>query len=505
MPNTWKQWEGQIVDWKFPLLRYLGESPRAGVYLTERHDQARLVKAAIKLTPAGPDNGELQLSRWRQAAELSHPHLIPIHEMGRVVLDNEPLVYVVMECAEENLAQVLPNRPLTIVEARAMLESAVDAFAYLHRQGFVHGRIKPANIMASGENLKVSSDCLRRSGEPMEASGDLDPHAAPEYSNGGQTIPQPLSPEGDVWSLGMTLVETLTQKLPVIRITDRQDPALPGALQDPFLDIAGHCLRRQPQSRWSVEQIKTRLEGRSLATQGPPLADDARMPAPPVAQPRAQRSQRSMPPARRGNYGVPIAAGFVLILGAVFVVPKLLRRHPEEAKVTASVEEHPPAPPAQKKAAPAAKGHPAKASKPILPKEPGPAKAPVAVPASIHPKPTPDEDPFPLMNELPAGAVAHGEVLQQPEPDVLQSARKTIHGTVRVRVKVNVDRSGNVEDAEIESRGPSKYFARLALEAAQHWKFKPAEVGGRGVLSTWVIQFEFRHDGTKAVPTQLLP
>jgi TonB family protein len=502
MPNSWKQWEGQIVDWKFPLLRYLGESPRAGVYLTERHDQDRLVKAALKLVPAGPDDGEQQLSRWQQAAGLSHPHLIPIHEMGRVVLDGESLIFVVMECAEENLAQVLPNRPLTTVEARSMLESAVDAFAYIHQQGFVHGRIKPGNIMASGEDLKVSSDCLRRAGEAMEISGEWDPHAAPEYGNGGQTIPQPLSPEGDVWSLGMTLVETLTQKLPVIRSTDRQDPALPGALQDPFLDIAGHCLRRQPQSRWSVEQIKTRLEGRSLATQGPPIADDVRMPAPPAAQPRAQRS---MPPVRRGNYGLPIAAGFVLILGAVFVVPKLLRRHPEEAKLTTTVDEQPPATSAPKQATPAPKGHSAKTSKPILAKEPMPAKAPVAVPASIHPTPARDEDPFPLMNELPAGAVAHGDVMQQADPDVLPSARKTIHGTVKVRIKVNVDRSGNVEDAEIESRGPSKYFARVALDAAQRWKFKPAEVGGRGVLSTWVIRFEFRRDGTKAVPTQLLP
>jgi TonB family protein len=109
------------------------------------------------------------------------------------------------------------------------------------------------------------------------------------------------------------------------------------------------------------------------------------------------------------------------------------------------------------------------------------------------------------MTELPAGAVAHGAVTQQAEPNVLQSARNSIHGTVRVRIKVNVDHSGNVEDAEIESRGPSKYFARVALEAAQRWKFKPAAVGGRGVLSTWIIQFEFRRDGTKALPTQMLP
>jgi len=52
-------------------------------------------------------------------------------------------------------------------------------------------------------------------------------------------------------------------------------------------------------------------------------------------------------------------------------------------------------------------------------------------------------------------------------PEVLQSAINTIRGTVKVRVKVNVDQSGTVEDAELESRGPSKYFARAALEAAQ--------------------------------------
>jgi len=101
--------------------------------------------------------------------------------------------------------------------------------------------------------------------------------------------------------------------------------------------------------------------------------------------------------------------------------------------------------------------------------------------------------------------VVHGEVAHQVAPDVLQSARKSIRGTVRVRVKVNVDRSGNVEDAELESRGPSKYFARAALEAAQLWKFKPARVGGRGVLSTWIIQFDYTSDGTTAVPTQEIP
>jgi len=76
---------------------------------------------------------------------------------------------------------------------------------------------------------------------------------------------------------------------------------------------------------------------------------------------------------------------------------------------------------------------------------------------------------------------------------------------VKVSVKVNVDRSGNVEDAELQSPGPSKYFARAALKAAQDWKFKPPMVGGQGVLSTWTLRFDFKRDGTTVVPTQEMP
>src|ERR1019366_5302919 len=108
MSDTWKQWVGQIVNGEFPLLRYLGGSEHSAVFFTERHEGERLVRAAIKLIPAAPENDELQLSRWRQAAELSHPHLILLYEMGRFELSGVPLLYVVMECAEENLAQVLP-------------------------------------------------------------------------------------------------------------------------------------------------------------------------------------------------------------------------------------------------------------------------------------------------------------------------------------------------------------------------------------------------------------
>jgi hypothetical protein len=59
MSDTWKQWEGQIIDEKFPLLRYLGGSEPCAVFLTERQEGEGLVRAAIKLIPTASENGEL--------------------------------------------------------------------------------------------------------------------------------------------------------------------------------------------------------------------------------------------------------------------------------------------------------------------------------------------------------------------------------------------------------------------------------------------------------------
>jgi len=79
-------------------------------------------------------------------------------------------------------------------------------------------------------------------------------------------------------------------------------------------------------------------------------------------------------------------------------------------------------------------------------------------------------------------------------PEVSASARRTIQGTIKVRVKVEVDAAGNVANAKIESAGASRYFSRVALEAARRWKFSPAagEVGAR----EWKLQFAFSRTRT---------
>ena len=90
-------------------------------------------------------------------------------------------------------------------------------------------------------------------------------------------------------------------------------------------------------------------------------------------------------------------------------------------------------------------------------------------------------------------------------PKASQKASETISGKIQMRVRVTVDSEGKVSNAELDSPGPSKYFANLALEAAQHSRFKPAQASGQAVASAWVLQFEFTRSGVEATPVRVSP
>ena len=90
-------------------------------------------------------------------------------------------------------------------------------------------------------------------------------------------------------------------------------------------------------------------------------------------------------------------------------------------------------------------------------------------------------------------------------PDVPRKARDTISGTVNVKVKVAVNTSGAVSHAALVSRGPSGYFANQALQAARKWTFTPPTVDGKAMPSEWSLRFEFKRNGTKAVPQRTSP
>lgn len=256
--ELWKNWESRLIDEKFPLRQWLGGSEHSAVFLTERSEKESQ-KLAIKLIPSEDLDEDAQLSRWADAAKLSHPHLIRLFECGRSQIDETPFLYVVMEFAEEDLAQILPQRPLTPGEVTEMLPPTAEALAFLHQAGFAHTRIKPSNIMAVDNQLKISADAIRKTGE-RDSARDATAYTAPEVATGG------VSPAADVWSLGIMLLAVLTQHEPELRNGDLQ-VAVPETIPAPFGDIAQRCLRVDPRQRCTAGQILSKFQ-----VQEPPAA-----------------------------------------------------------------------------------------------------------------------------------------------------------------------------------------------------------------------------------------
>jgi TonB family protein len=449
MNNTeaWKTWEGRTVDSKFPLRRWLGGSDHSAVFLT---DLGGSQKAVIKLIAASL-NADRQLSRWAIAAKLSHPHLIRLFEMGRCRFDGTPLLYLVMEYAEEDLSQIIPQRPLTPSEVGDMLPPVLDTLSYLHSKGLVHSRIRPSNILAVSDQLKLSSDGVSSRGESDEKPATLSIYDAPEVASGE------IFPAIDVWSIGVTLVVALTQHPPAIGAkeqNEQKDPVVPETIPEPFLSIARESLHRQVKRRCSIADIK--------AWRPPQQPSPA-----PVAAPASSTTSNSF----RWRIAVPVALALVAVL--VLVGQKLLAPHGVTPAAQPATQSEPstPAPVAPRPASPPA----------------APSKQPVssAKPSSISPT-----------------SVSQGDVIHQVIPEVPQSASNTITGRIKVKVRVEVDASGKVANATLTTPGPSKYFANLALNASQKWEFAAPQSNGQPTSSTWTLLFEFSKTSTKAFPSR---
>jgi eukaryotic-like serine/threonine-protein kinase len=436
--EVWKTWEGRVIDGKFPLQQLLGGSDHSAVFRTELPGQPGQ-KAALKLIPADAGDADRQLARWHTASQLSHPGLIRIFECGRSGLT---LLYAVMEYAEEDLGQILPQRALEPGEVTDMLPPVLDTLSYLHSKGFVHGRVKPSNVQAVGDRLKLCSDHVVSTDDGNLTRRRVDVYDAPETAAGI------VSPAGDMWSLGATLVASLTQSVPFSKEAS-VDPGLPAAIPEPFRGIARECLHLDPKRRCSIADIRARLqpEGRSV----PAAAASAD-----VTATAADDSPRS---SRRG----PIVAA--ALFGAVIVA------------ILAFHFNHKSSPPAAASPDQPSVTQPA-VSQPS-PSSPPPAATPAAKPARHS-------------------TTADSDIIHKALPEVSKGARKTIRGTIKIGVRVEVDPSGKVTSAKLVSAAQSPYFNRLAVQAAQNWQF-----AAQGGSSAWLIHFRFRRTSTDASPERL--
>lgn len=516
MIEVQKHLQGQVIDGRYPLIECIGTTQHSSVFRTEC-DEAFNRQAAIKFIPAPAATSGAQMTRWRLAARFSHPALLRIFKMGRCEFDGRPMLYVVMELAEENLAEILPVRCLSPGETDALLGPALDALGYLHGKGFVHGHLQPSNILAIGDQVKLSSDSIARIGEAADLREPNDVYSAPEVD---------LSAAADIWSLGVTLVQCLTGRLPERSSENRHALLVPTDVPVPFADLARHCLNPVPQRRWSVAQMKSALApGSSVVSPAPTpeQADDSVPASSAFVKPGAAA------PVRRGfrlkkQYRLAFAA--VAAAAAAFVLGIVISGSSSDSTVTASApittavaqahskaatkDPHNAALPKPRGDAPRGSHNTAlrgESSRSNARDDKSPHKefartkrrGPAVIVSRVAPA-TPAQP-----TSTAAGDVISGQVTRRALPRVPVSASNTIWGTVRVSVIVDVDPRGRVVEAKLDNAGPSHYFARLSMAAAQDWKFIPPRVNGNIVPSEWIIHFGYSKTDTTAKATERHP
>ncbi len=231
----------------------LGATPDSAVY--ELDNEALDNGAAIKFrADTGAPDGDLSLD---------HPNLIRLRATGSCILHGVSLRYVVMERADETLAGVLAERRLPESDARELLDPTLAALGYLHRNGYAHTALRPSNVMACGDQLKLSSDRVVRA-------------------------PSRTLQQEDIHALGELL-----------------STALDAGAGDPYRRIIQRCLDPDPEKRWTVDRIEAEINPPAAVPE--PLQAATPRPEPPPPPP-------NRPATRTLALG---AAAMVLLLGVI--------------------------------------------------------------------------------------------------------------------------------------------------------------------------------------------
>lgn len=475
MSDVWAKLEGRIVNSVLPLHRYLGGSDHSGVFLTES-PKREPSQIALKLIPAIPTLAEAQLSRWLTAASLHHPHLIRIFEAGQCQLDGLHYLYAVMEYADQNLAQLLEHRALMEDEAREMLMPTLNALTFLHDRKLVQGRLKPSNFLVVGDQLKLASDTIRPVGVATDSIEVMSAYEPPEARDGSH------STAGDIWALGVALSEALTRRQPSGLHDGARGVVLPPDLSPTSRELVAWCLSRRPDDRPKVAEIEAWVRGERRPAAPAKVASQKAVPDAAVsesasnsAQPpvtRAVVSQRSSAQQPSHRRAMPLTLGVVAAVALIWAGMAVVRTNPAPtspaAEATRDTGIQTPAPlPTSSEAAPVVSDRP------------------VSLPVSST------SNAGSADVEAPASPSEVNEVI----PDVPRRASQTIRGHVKVSVRVIVDKEGTVFAALTDDPGPSRYFERLAIDAAKKWTFPPTDAEGQRLM---LLRFDFTRDGTTA-------
>jgi tRNA A-37 threonylcarbamoyl transferase component Bud32 len=277
----WPPGDGHRMLGRFELIGTVGTGAFGTVYKARDPRLDRTV--AIKVPRAGNLPADEDRDRFRRearsVAQLSHPAIVPVHEVG----EHEGLPFLVSEFVEGvTLSDLLTAHRPAPREAARLVAAVAEALQYAHEHGIVHRDIKPSNILLDAQGQPHVMDVGLAKREAGEVTMTLDGQVlgTPAYMSPEQARGESHRVDGrsDIYSLGVILYQLLAGELPfrgnsrmLLHQVLHDEPRPPRSLNDRIpRDLETVCLKamaKEPSRRYPSARDLAEDLGRFLSEQ----------------------------------------------------------------------------------------------------------------------------------------------------------------------------------------------------------------------------------------------